>query len=60
LVCPGFSGDELLDACTTRRFEIAQRRLVPVAEAFDGIWVEDGFGPLYRRVFLEAALPVRR
>jgi len=42
------------------RFEIAQRRLVPVAEAFDGIWIEDGFGPLSRRVFLEAALPIRR
>jgi hypothetical protein len=36
----------------------AQRRLVPVAEAFDSIWIEDGFGPLYRRIFLQAALPV--
>jgi ADP-ribose pyrophosphatase YjhB (NUDIX family) len=41
------------------RFEIVARRLVPVAEAFDGLWIEDGFGPLYRRVFVEAALPVR-
>jgi hypothetical protein len=42
------------------RFEIVGRRLVPVAEAFDSLWIEEGFGPLYRRIFLEAALPVRR
>ena len=41
------------------RFEMARRRLVPVAEAFDSIWIEDGYGPLYRRTFVEAALPVR-
>jgi ADP-ribose pyrophosphatase YjhB (NUDIX family) len=41
------------------RFEIVGRRLVPVAEAFDSIWIEPGFGPLYRRIFVEAALPVR-
>jgi hypothetical protein len=35
------------------------RRLVPVAEAFDSLWIEDGFAPLYRRIFVEAALPVR-
>ena len=40
------------------RFEIVGRRLVPVAEAIDSIWIEPGFGPLYRRVFLEAGLPV--
>jgi ADP-ribose pyrophosphatase YjhB (NUDIX family) len=42
------------------RFEIVGRRLVPVAEAFDSLWIEAGFGPLYRRIFLEAALPIRR
>jgi ADP-ribose pyrophosphatase YjhB (NUDIX family) len=42
------------------RFEIVGRRLVPAAEAFDSIWIEPGFGPLYRRIFLEAALPIRR
>jgi ADP-ribose pyrophosphatase YjhB (NUDIX family) len=42
------------------RFEMTRRRLVPVAEAFDGVWIEPGFGPMYRRIFLEAALPVRR
>lgn len=41
------------------RFEIVGRRLVPVAEAFDSLWIEEGFGPLYRRIFVEAALPVR-
>jgi hypothetical protein len=41
------------------RFEIVGRRLVPVAEAFDSIWIEPGFGPLYHRIFLEAALPIR-
>jgi ADP-ribose pyrophosphatase YjhB (NUDIX family) len=40
------------------RFEIVKRRLVPVAEAFDSMWIEPGFGPMYRRVFLEAGLPV--
>jgi ADP-ribose pyrophosphatase YjhB (NUDIX family) len=43
------------------RFEIVGRRLVPIAEpiaeAFDSLWTEDDFGPLYRRIFLEAALP---
>jgi 8-oxo-dGTP pyrophosphatase MutT (NUDIX family) len=41
------------------RLEIVERRLVPVAEAFDSLWIEPGFGPMYRRIFLEAALPVR-
>jgi ADP-ribose pyrophosphatase YjhB (NUDIX family) len=41
-------------------FEIARRRLVPCAEAVDSIWIEAGFGPLYRRIFLEAALPIRQ
>jgi hypothetical protein len=40
------------------RFEIVARRLVPAAEAFDSLWIEPGFGPMYRRLFLEAALPV--
>jgi hypothetical protein len=39
---------------------MTRRRLIPVAEAFDSLWIEDGFGPLYRRIFLEAALAVRR
>jgi ADP-ribose pyrophosphatase YjhB (NUDIX family) len=42
------------------QFEIARRRLVPIAEAFDSIWTEAGFGPLYRQIFLEAALPIRQ
>jgi hypothetical protein len=41
------------------RFEIVGRRLVPAAEAFDSLWIEDGFEPLYRRIPVEAALPVR-
>jgi hypothetical protein len=40
------------------RFEMARRRLVPVAEAFGSIWIEDGYEPMYRRIFVEAALPV--
>jgi hypothetical protein len=40
--------------------EIVGRRLVPVAETFDSLWTEEGFGPLYHRIFVEAALPVRR
>jgi hypothetical protein len=40
------------------RFEVVRRRLVPIAEAFDSIWIEDGYGPMYRRILVEAALPV--
>jgi ADP-ribose pyrophosphatase YjhB (NUDIX family) len=42
------------------RLEIVGRRLVPVAEAFDSIWIEDGFEPLYRRIFVEARFPSGR
>jgi ADP-ribose pyrophosphatase YjhB (NUDIX family) len=42
------------------RFETVGRRLVSIAEAFDSLWIEDGFGPLYRRIFVEAALPSGR
>lgn len=40
------------------RFEMRGRRLVPAAEAFDGIWIPDGYSPMYRRIFTEAGLPV--
>jgi hypothetical protein len=40
------------------RFEIVRRRLVPVVEAFDSMSIEDGYGPMYRRIFVEAALPL--
>jgi ADP-ribose pyrophosphatase YjhB (NUDIX family) len=39
------------------RFEIVRRRLVPLAEAFASMWIEEGFEPMYRRIFAEAALP---
>jgi ADP-ribose pyrophosphatase YjhB (NUDIX family) len=39
------------------RFEMAGRRLVPAAEAHAGMWIEEGFRPIYRRIFAEAALP---
>jgi ADP-ribose pyrophosphatase YjhB (NUDIX family) len=39
------------------RFEIVRRRLVPPAEAFASMWIEEGYEPMYRRIFAEAALP---
>ena len=39
------------------RFEMAGRRLVPAAGAYASMWIEDGYGPVYRRTFFEAALP---
>jgi len=39
------------------QFEIARRRLVPCAEAFDSIWIEAGFGPLYRRISSRPRFP---
>ncbi len=38
------------------RFEMRRRHLVPAAEAFDSMWIPDGHGPMYRRIFAEAAL----
>ncbi len=40
------------------RFEMRGRRLVPAAEAFDRMWIPPGYGPMYRRIFTEAGLPV--
>ncbi len=39
------------------RFEMVRRRPVPVAEAFASMWIEDGYRPMYRRIFAEAGLP---
>jgi 8-oxo-dGTP pyrophosphatase MutT (NUDIX family) len=38
------------------RFEMTGRRLVPVGEALAAMWIEDGYRPMYRRVFAEAGL----
>lgn len=40
----------------TPRFEMTHRRLVPAAEAFERMTIDDGHGPIYRRLFAEAAL----
>jgi hypothetical protein len=32
-------------------------RPVAVTEAFDRMWIPDGYGPRYRRFFTDAALP---
>jgi ADP-ribose pyrophosphatase YjhB (NUDIX family) len=39
------------------RFEMVERRLAPVTEAFTSMWIEDGFTPMYRRILAEAAIP---
>jgi ADP-ribose pyrophosphatase YjhB (NUDIX family) len=39
------------------RFEMPGRRLVPAPEAFAGMWIAGGYGPMYRRIFAEAGLP---
>lgn len=39
------------------RHEMVGRRLVPPAEAFDRMWIPDGFEPLFRRI-LALALAV--
>jgi hypothetical protein len=38
-------------------FEMIGRRLVPAAGALAAMWIEDGFAPLYRRMFAEAGMP---
>ncbi|MFL6078245.1 MAG: NUDIX domain-containing protein [Mycobacteriales bacterium] len=35
-------------------YEMTGRRLVPAAGALAAMWIEDGFAPLYRRMFAEA------
>lgn len=40
------------------RFEMTGRRLVPLGEAFDRMWIAPGFEPLYRRLF-ESVLTLR-
>jgi ADP-ribose pyrophosphatase YjhB (NUDIX family) len=40
------------------RFEMVDRRLAPRAEAFNSLWIEDGYGAMYRRIFAEAAIPI--
>jgi ADP-ribose pyrophosphatase YjhB (NUDIX family) len=39
------------------RWEMTGRRLLPLAEAFDAMWIEDGYAPMYRRIFAAAGLP---
>ena len=39
------------------RFEMRGRRLVLAAEAFGGMWIPEGYGPMYGRIFTEAGLP---
>ncbi len=34
---------------------MTSRRLVPAGEALTAMWIEDGYGPMYRRIFAEAA-----
>jgi ADP-ribose pyrophosphatase YjhB (NUDIX family) len=38
------------------RFEIAHRRIVPAAAVWQHLTIPDGFGPIYRRMLLEAAI----
>ncbi|MFI9771280.1 hypothetical protein ACIHJG_31030 [Streptomyces sp. NPDC052415] len=38
------------------RFEMTARQLVPANEVLARMWIADGFAPLYRRMFAEAAL----
>jgi 8-oxo-dGTP pyrophosphatase MutT (NUDIX family) len=39
------------------RFEMTHRRLVPAGKALRAMTIEDGMGPIYRRMFAEAAIP---
>jgi len=36
-------------------FEMTHRRLVPAGQALAAMWIEEGFSPMYRRIFAEAA-----
>jgi hypothetical protein len=36
-------------------FEMTHRRLVPADTAYTAMWIEDGFQPMYRRIFAESA-----
>lgn len=38
------------------RFEIASRRVVPLAQLEEHLWMEAGFDPIYRRALAEAGL----
>jgi len=38
------------------RFEIAQRRVVPITELVAHLWMEPGFEPIYRRALVEAGI----
>ena len=38
------------------RFEIAHRRVVPVAELLENLWMEEGFEPIYYRALVEAGI----
>jgi hypothetical protein len=35
-------------------FEMTHRRLAPAGMAYTAMWIEDGFQPMYRRIFAEA------
>ena len=35
-------------------FEMSDRRLVAASDAYPAMWIEDGFQPMYRRIFAEA------
>jgi len=39
------------------RFEIPWRRVVPIAELGDHLWMEDGLEPIFRRAVVEAGIP---
>jgi len=55
LVRAHWLADVRLDAWEAQ-FEMLGRRLVPAAEAFERIWIPDGYRPMYRRIFAEAGL----
>ncbi len=38
-------------------FEMTHRQLVPAEQAPDAMWIENGFEPMYWRIFTEAAIP---
>jgi ADP-ribose pyrophosphatase YjhB (NUDIX family) len=38
------------------RFEMTHRRLVPGDELFRNLTIDDGHGPIYRRLFIESAI----
>jgi 8-oxo-dGTP pyrophosphatase MutT (NUDIX family) len=38
------------------KFEIKHRKLVPFDQIFEHLWLDEGYGPIIRRAFLEAGL----